>query len=509
MQIQPIISQKLKSLPSSPGVYIFKDKNGGILYVGKAGSLKDRVSSYFQGVGIADLRSDNGRNAYMRSLRANRPIEMFISEVADLEIRKTDTVLEAYILEQELIKKLQPKYNMMSKDDKSFCYVVVTKEEWPRFVVMRKTDLNKELSPFGKGGLNASKRSIQGGFEKQIKSTNPSVLRTPASPAGRSPFAKGRRVKFTKIYGPYIARHQIETALKILRRIFPYHSRKEKTEKGCLDYQIGLCPGPYDNAISKEDYQKNIRSIRMILEGKKKSLINKMKKEMEEYSLKLDYESATKIRNQIFALQHIQDVALISDYKNHSLTLPLKKGENKTSPFEKGGMRGIYRIEGYDISNISGKWATGSMVVFDNSENVKTQDVASLRPNKNQYRKFRIKTIEGANDVGAMEEVLTRRFRNNWTKPNLIILDGGKGHLNMARKILRNFHLEIPIIAVAKGSTRKKLDVYSFGTIPQIPKNVIEQVRDEAHRFAIKYHKKLRKKSLLDQAALQRRKIAL
>jgi len=129
-------------------------------------------------------------------------------------------------------------------------------------------------------------------------------------------------------------------------------------------------------------------------------------------------------------------------------------------------------------------------VVFDNSD-------GELKPNKSQYRKFKIKTIEGANDVGAMEEILARRFRNNWPRPNLIILDGGKGHLNMARKVLRNFHLEIPLIAVAKGSKRKKLDIYSFGTVPEISKNTIEKVRDEAHRFAIKYHRKLREKIII------------
>jgi excinuclease ABC subunit C len=144
-----------------------------------------------------------------------------------------------------------------------------------------------------------------------------------------------------------------------------------------------------------------------------------------------------------------------------------------------------FRVEGYDISNISGKYSVGSMVVFDNSD-------GELRPNKSQYRKFRIKTIEGANDVGAMEEILKRRWGNSWPKPNLIILDGGRGHLNMARKVLRIYHLEIPLLSVAKGPTRKKLDFYSFGSVPKIPKNIIEQIRDEAHRFAIKYHRDLR-----------------
>ena len=432
--------------------------------------MKDRVGSYFVGVDLVSARKGQTQGLSLRSMGyGNRPIEMFISEVKDLEIRKTDTVLEAYILEQELIKKFQPKCNVDGKDDKSFCYVAVTKEEWPRFVVMRKTDLDKNV---GADLASARKGQTQG--------------------------LSLQKIQYKKIYGPYTSKHQIETALKILRKIFPYHARPQKTEKGCLDYQIGLCPGPYDGAITREDYQKNIRAIRMILEGKKKSLINKMKKEMEEYSQKHKFEKAAEIRNKIFSLQHVQDIALIargddnfefqisnfetnSNFKNYNFKINSKfKIQNSK-----------FRIEGYDISNISGKYSVGSMVVFDNSE-------GRIKPNKSQYRKFKIKTIEGANDVGAMEEILARRFKNNWLKPNLIILDGGRGHLNMARKILRNFHLEIPLVAVAKGPSRKKLDIYSFGTVPEIPKTIIEQMRDEAHRFAITYHKKLRKKSMLD-----------
>lgn len=409
------LTKKLKSLPSSPGVYIFKDKDGEILYVGKAASLKDRVGSYFQ-----------GQSGYAR------PIEMFIDQVVEIETQKTDTVLEAYILEQGLIKKLQPKYNAMGKDDKSFCYVAVTKEDFPGFVILRKTNLENDKTKDKKG------------------------------------------IKYSKVYGPYISKRNIEISLKILRKIFPYHSKRENSEKGCLDSQIGLCPGPYAGTISRVDYLKNIRGIRMILEGKKKNLIFRMKKEMETFSHKNEFEKAAEIRNKIFSLQHIQDIALIMDDKKISAD-----GADKE-----------IRIEGYDISNISGAYATGSMVVFDSS-------TGELNPNKDEYRKFRIKTIKGANDVGAMEEVLLRRLKNNWPRPSLIILDGGAGHLNMARRVLRNFHLEIPLLAVAKGPERKNLDLRSYGTVPKISKNLVEQVCDEAHRFAISYHRKLRKYSSL------------
>ncbi|MEI7425512.1 MAG: UvrB/UvrC motif-containing protein [Candidatus Moraniibacteriota bacterium] len=473
------IIKKIKSLPTSPGVYIFKNKMGIILYVGKATSLKDRVGSYFNLTPTLSLVRRGGWE---------RPIEISIDQVDDIEIKKTETVLEAYILEQELIKKWQPKFNVEGKDDRSFSYVIVTKEDFPKFVILRKTDLKN----VGTDLVSVRKRhgQIQ---EGQIRNNNGQLQ----NQRGQVEIGKGQtqglslqEKQFSKIYGPYISKKNIEIVLKILRKIFPYHQGKQKTEKGCLDFQIGLCPGPYAGAISKEDYAKNIRSIQMILAGKKKTLLNKLKKEMIVHSEKQEFEKAGKIRNEIFALQHIQDVALIS--KNRDALKCVSTDMTM-------------RIEGYDISNISGKSSVGSMVVFDNTNNVETHfnasgqpNKTSVQPNKSQYRKFKIKTVEGANDIASMQEVLSRRFSNNWPMPNLIIIDGGQGHLTAVRQVLKNFHLEIPLLAVAKGSTRKKLDRYIFGSVPEISDEIVEQVRDEAHRFAIAYHKKLRKKNFME-----------
>jgi len=464
--------QKLKSLPQSPGVYIFyggKSAGGGfrkarVLYVGKAASLKDRVGSYFRAT--RDLTPSP--SPYKGE--GGRPIEMFISEVKDLEIRKTDTVLEAYILEQNLIKEMQPKYNIDGKDDKSFCYVLVTKEDYPRLVVARKTELNNFV-------IASEAKQSRSNMEKLNSARLPR----------RSEDGTPRNGEVVKIYGPYTSKKQIETVLKILRKIFPYHSRPEKSEKRCFDYHIGLCPGPHDGAISKINYKKNIKAIQMILEGKKNNLVKKMKKEMLTCSDKREFECAAKLRNQMFALQHIQDVALITN-RDEKFQIPSTKSQINSN-YQNSKFQ-TFRIEGYDVSNISGKHSVGSMIVFDNTDE-------EIKANKSQYRKFKIKTIAGANDVGAMEEILMRRFRNNWKLPNLIILDGGRGHLNMARRVLRIYHLEIPLLAVAKGPTRKKLDFYSFGTLPKIPKNIIEQIRDEAHRFAISYHRDLRGREII------------
>jgi excinuclease ABC subunit C len=417
------VRNNISNFPKSPGVYEFRDKQRKILYIGKATSLKDRVGSYFL------------KNAHL-----DRPnIEPMMAQIADIKIHKTDSVLEALILESNLIKKHQPKYNVMAKDDKSFGYFVVTKEKFPRVVILWKTELGK--------------------------------------------------VPAKKIYGPYLSKYQMNVALKLIRRIFPFHSNKQQTEKGCLDFQIGKCPGPWSGEISQKDYLKNIHGIEMILQGRKKNLLAELKKQMKAYAKNNEFEKAAEVRNRIFALEHIRDVALISDEGSTF-------GNRKVEP--------SVRIEAYDISNIGGDYSVGSMVVFSGKQ-----------PDKNEYRKFKIKTVSGIDDVAMMREVLRRRFKNTWTKPDLIILDGGKGHLNMAQNVLNEMKLDIPVVAVAKGPTRKKLDIYQskflltyLGRNEEIREKynrilsdmkLIERIREEAHRFAISYHKKLRGKNWKDK----------
>lgn len=449
------------NLPRKPGVYFFIDEKGGIIYIGKATNLKNRVLSYFHA-----------------SYSANRPIEMMMHKVADIKTQETDSVLEALILESNLIKKYQPKYNIDLKDDKSFSYFAITGEKFPRILILRATDIDLE----------------------NLKTNN---------------------YKLKAIFGPYTSKKQILIALKIIRKIFPFHSNKQETEKGCLDYQIGLCPGPYEGSISRADYLKNIRGIGMILTGKKKSLIKKLQKEMKGFAKNHEFEKAAELRNKIFALQHINDVALINkDFVEKSSVI-------KHQPL---------RIEAYDISNISGTSAVGSMVVFTNE-----------KPDKSQYRKFKIKTFSGSDDVGMMKEILLRRFKHSdphlsrfhrdilsleergrqgknfsWPMPDLILLDGGLGHLNMAEKLL---HQElgfnacpvkfteggakqfngVKIVAVAKGPTRKKLEIRISRSekteegIREIlnDRNLIKQIMDEAHRFAITFHRKLRRRNAL------------
>ena len=310
-----MIKPLYKNFPDTPGVYLFKDRKGKLLYIGKAGNLKRRVSSYF-------LRPHDLR------------IQKLVSEIKKIEYRKTDTAIEALILEAELIKKYQPPYNIREKDDSSFLFVEVTNEKLPRVLLVR-----------GKDKLN------------------------------------GKR------YGPFTSSSSIREALKIIRRIFPFstHQTDKPLKRPCFDYQIGLCPGTCTALVNKSEYKKNIRNLELFFEGGKKKIIANLKKEMAAASKKMEYEKAEKTKRQIFALQHIQDVALIGDEKIRETGDKRQGARNK---------RRETRIEGYDISNISGTSAVGSMVVFTDGE-----------PNKNEYRKFKIKTIFRPDDVGMLREI--------------------------------------------------------------------------------------------------------
>ena len=438
------IKNRLNFLPKTPGVYLMKNKNGEIIYVGKAGSLKTRVSSYF-----------------------NRPhdvrIEKLVSEISDIDYQMTPTVIEALVLEANLIKKYLPKYNIREKDDKSFLYLAISKERFPKIFFIR-------------------------GPEIEIKS---------------------KEVKIGKLFGPYTSAGALRTALNILRKIFPFRDCLVFPKRPCLQYQLGHCGAPCANLISQKEYAKNINNLKLFFAGKKEKIIKKLNKEMTTVSKKQDFETAGKVRNQIFALNHIRDVAM------------LRKEEEKIIDYGQAGGKNIfYRIEGYDISNISGTSATGSMVVFLNRE-----------PDKNEYRKFKIKTVVGPNDTAMLREVLSRRLKRitnyesrlrkatarqarirkknygsyNWPMPDLILVDGGKGQINVAKEILNQYKLDIPLVGVAKGYDRKQdRFVYDEKNIKLADfiannKNLLLKVRDEAHRFAVGYHKVLRKKSLLKQ----------
>ena len=395
-----------KDISENPGIYIMKDTKGEILYIGKAGNLKRRVSSYF-------LRPNNVR------------IETMVSHIQSIETRETDSALEALILESALIKKYQPPFNIREKDDTSFLFVVVTREQFPRVLLVRGKDL---------------------GAVKGIQ------------------------------FGPYVSSSSIREALRILRKIFQWSVHEPERvgtyKKPCFEYEIGLCPGTCVGSVDGNEYKKTIKKLLLFFEGKKYLIIAELEKEMKIASKQLEFERANKLKKQIFALTHIRDTALISS----------ESFEIRNSKLEISATR----VEGYDISNIFGTSAVGSMVVFVNGV-----------PAKSQYKKFKIKTVEGPNDVRMLREVLMRRFKHTeWEFPQCILIDGGKPQVNEAKEVLKEMNISIPVVGIAKGEKRRKNEF--IGTIPKgIEDKTLISVRDEAHRFAIKYHKELRAKNML------------
>ncbi|MCL5407374.1 MAG: excinuclease ABC subunit UvrC [Patescibacteria group bacterium] len=343
-------------------------------------------------------------------------LEKMLEQIKSIEIQKTDSVIEALFLESNLIKKYKPKYNIKLKDDKTFLGIFITKEDWPRIIPARIT----QKLPEG------------------------------------------------EFFGPFPSSGQVREALQILRKIFPFRvSCKPLSGKACFEYHLGMCPGVCTGKIDQKDYQRTIKQIRLFLKGHKKEVIRDIEKQMKELAKKMEFEKAAKLRDTIFALRHIQDVALIAeDDLKHPEDVPV-------------------RIEAYDISNISGCFAVGSMVVF-------TEGLID----KNNYRKFKIKTVTGANDVAMLSEVLQRRFEHNeWLKPNLILIDGGRGQVNGAKEVLKELKLNIPVIGIAKGPKRDKDEIITDENL-SVDKKLLLRIRDEAHRFAISYYRLRHQKSL-------------
>lgn len=283
---------KKHNLPDSPGVYFFLDNRKKPIYIGKATSLKDRVKSYFA-KDIEEVRSPL--------------IAKMVEEAKSIDFRNTDSVLEALLLEADLIKKFKPRFNTKEKDDKSFNCVVITKEDFPQILTIRKKDLEN--------------------FDQSI----------------------------SKIFGPFTNGFQLKEALRIIRKIFPYRDEKchLNSKRACFNYAIGLCPGTCIGAIDKKSYKKLIAQIAKFLEGNIKSVITDLTKEMNEFAKEQKFELAKKIRDKIYSLQHINDISLIKS------DLSSKYQDKVAMPF---------RIESYDIAHMAGKNMVGVMVVVQNGE---------------------------------------------------------------------------------------------------------------------------------------------
>ncbi|HVV14950.1 MAG TPA: UvrB/UvrC motif-containing protein [Candidatus Paceibacterota bacterium] len=408
-----------KEMPDSPGVYYFLGPRKEVLYIGKATSLKSRVRSYF----APDLIETRGPLL----------VEM-LALAKNVEWKQADSVLEALILEANLIRSHQPPYNTLLKDDKSFNYVVITKEDFPRVLVVRGKNLEDEFP------------------EKKRK----------------------------YVFGPFPHGLQLREAMKLVRKIFPYRDTctpaadlmaQGKKPRPCFNAHIGLCPGVCSGAISKEEYARIIRHIALLFEGKKKQLLKTLEREMKAAAKAERFEEAARMRGQVFALTHIQDVSLIKEeYRKPKITL------------------GVTRIEAYDMAHLRGSANVGVMTVVEDG-------VAQ----RSDYRKFRIRAASPGDDVGALREVLTRRLgHEEWPLPRLIAVDGAAAQMNAAQKVLDEFGMTIPIVGVVKDEKHRPRDIRGDRELIQGRERDILLANAEAHRFAINYHRKTSRKGLTE-----------
>ncbi len=548
------LRDRLDQLPTTPGVYLMKDARGTIIYVGKAVNLRSRVRSYF--------REDKGHSGKVRAM---------VRQIVDLETISTDTEVEALVLENTLIKRHRPYFNILLKDDKTYPYLKLTlNEAYPRLIVTRR-------------------RVADGG----------------------------------RYFGPYPDGGAMHATLRLIKQLFPLRQRPKPQfrDRPCLNYSIGRCLGPCQGLVSKDDYMEVVRKVEAFLSGRHRDLVRELEASMREASMALDFERAASLRDQIQAIAKLmeqqkvdadtdadQDViglaadestvsvqvfqiregrltgrreheldregselpevlgAFIGLFYSDSETVPaeilvreepqgsellaewlterrgtkvrlkvpqrgdkekllrmaetnaqqaLERGRlSRWAAIERGPQAALAelaaaldcppprRIEGFDISHAQGSDTVASMVVFIDG-----------KPAKDQYRKFKIRTVEGIDDFASMREVVTRRYRKlnepdaeGWDAPDAILIDGGKGQLNAAVAALDALGLDLPIFGLAKQFE----EIYLPGRKDGIQlgdrspaRFLIQRLRDEAHRFAITFHRNLRGKrmtrSILDE----------
>ncbi len=501
------LTKKLATLPTTPGVYFHKDAAGHIIYVGKAAVLRNRVRQYFQ--------KSRGRDPKTEAL---------VLEIADTDWIEVDSEIEALFLEAEMIRRYMPRYNILLRDDKAMSYIRI-----------------------------------------DYDSDHPTVTTT------RRPLDDGARY-----YGPYVSAGSVRQALKILRKIFPFAVRTQtNAQRSTLYYHLGLDPGLEEGKTSLEDYRANLRKLISVIQGKRTQVIRELERDMKQAAKDQDFERAAQLRNQVFALQNLHKQILFSDKENLDLSRdhalndlaellhlydmsPNPQSvrtdgvqgtdEKRTEPY-KDTVKGVSeavtqqsavtsgsadssvgrqarrtnplrRIEGYDISHMSGTDTVASMVVFTNGVS-----------DKSAYRKFKMR-VPGNDDFAHMREVLSRRLSDKnvkaWPLPNLFLIDGGKGQLASALQVLQEKDCKRPAIGLAKqfeeiiikkdwphvSLDRKKLvklggtvlenDEFLSVRLPHTTHIVklLQRIRDESHRFAVSYHSTLKTKrqtsSLLD-----------
>lgn len=459
-------------------------------------TLEEKLKSLPKGPGVYFYKDKSGeiiyigkaanlrnrvRQYFQKSRLRDPKTDALISEIADLEWREVETELDALFLEAEMVRRYMPRYNILLRDDKSFVYVRI-----------------------------------------DIKSDYPSVSFT------RRPLDDG-----AEYLGPYLSKFSVNRALKYLRRAFPYstHAPTNLPKRACLQAQIGLCPGLEAGMTTLSEYRKNLRRLMSYLRGNRKKLTRELEKEMNAYAKSSKFEEAASARDKLNALKHLEKQVIFGDHE----AVDISKDRGLVGLGKLLGMKPPRRIEGFDISHMSGTDNVASMVVF----------IAGV-PDKSQYRKFKMRS-GGNDDFAHMREAITRRLseRNakKWGLPDLILIDGGKGQISAAMSAMREAGYEIPMIGLAKryeeislpqrlianklqymeyetrqnsgnddlqnqriaknlqydrGTEERVLRDRSQYRIVRLSKNsdevkLLQRIRDESHRFAVSYHSTLKR----------------
>jgi excinuclease ABC subunit C len=431
---QPLTpADKARQFPQGPGVYLMKDSQGRVLYVGKAKNLRNRAGHYF-----TRAAAEDGRTADLVKL------------IGDIDFLPADSEVDALLMEARLVKDIQPRFNVDLKDDKTFPYLQIRmREDFPR-----------------------------------VEFT-------------RSPRRRG-----VKLYGPFTSAKGLRAAIQVLQRIFQFRTcgldikaddPRWRWFRPCLLHSIHQCTAPCNFRVSKEDYRRQIRGLRLVLEGKKGKLLAEMDRAMQEASAAQQYEKAARMRDEIASLQKLSLRGQVDrDVQPEVFPIEPRKGL--------AGLRKILglpktprTIEGVDIAHLGGDEMVASLVAF----------IDGL-PFKPGYRRYRIRSVAGVDDFASIREVVTRRFRRLAREeevfPDILLIDGGKGQLNAAGQAFRLLGIEPPqLLSLAK----REEEVYRPGEAEPLKLSrhsaalrLLQYVRDEAHRFAQHYHHLLRRKKL-------------
>jgi excinuclease UvrABC nuclease subunit len=456
-----------RTFPNSPGVYFWRNKQGAPLYIGRAGSLKKRIANYFL------------------AKRDPRIFEM--TQMAhSLDFETTETLLEAIVLEANLIKQYWPKYNVQEKDNKSFIYMVVTDEPFPRILMVR----GRELERYETGN-----------------------------------------VKTLAIFGPYQSYYLLRKALEIIRKIFPYSNCRPGQLKPCFHNQIGLCPGVCVGAIDAKTYRESIRNIILFFRGDKKALLKRLQKENSSTSGGLD---------KIKALKQVRDTALLADsdvlLRGNQLTdrriegydISHSGGKNPVGAmvvFENGeadpSQYRLFNIRGLSvIASTRSNPVDGSRVVARDDKGDRLLRVLATTAGKNQddlamledppsLKLRKGKGFESYDDLAMLEEILTRRLlHSEWALPQIVFVDGGTNQVKRVDAVLKKHGHILPVVGLSKAGKHAassaggdKFVVANGGKVGKelilASRNLFQQVRNEAHRFSISAQRKRAKKGFL------------